>query len=313
MRLRVRIACATAAAVVLAPTATEAGLDGDDKVGTFQVRAAVKGELADGFVDSNPCEQTPPYTEFSYEPTGNALSGDVVYTYDATSGQTPDAGSTQWFVSGTGFADFYGVIDVATFEAVTVTHRQYLVGCAQPGTGDLDPATDSIVWVPVVTATTLVPDVMAELIALLPAPDVFFPVADPDQGWLIVNTPMEVRVSNAAPVSASVTAANAISSATATATATPTDVLFEPGEPGAAAVLCSTADVEAAWDRTDPDGSGCLVTYRNSSAITPSDRFQARTRVRWHVTGSGGLDMVVETVAFDTVAVAEIQAVVIAP
>ncbi len=82
---------------------------------------------------------------------------------------------------------------------------------------------------------------------------------------------------------------------------------------GGGGVVCSVAGVQAGWDRNDPDGSGCVYVYRNSSAVTPSDLFQANTRVQWHVTGTGGLDMVIETHALDHVAVAEVQAVVTAP
>lgn len=286
----------------------------DDQVALVEIQARVAGELADGFVDSNPCVATPPYTEYSFQPTPHVQSDDVTYTYDATADATPDSQSTSWFVSGSTFADFYGAIDVATYESVTITHRRYIVGCAMPeNPNELDPATDAVAWVPVVTEISLVPEVLAELTRVIPAPDTFFPVADPARGWLFVKTPMEVRVRNLEAASASVTAANAVSSATATATAEPVEVVFEPGEPGGAAVTCSVDAVQMAWDRGDADGSGCLYTYTNSSAITPSQQFQTRTRVRWHVTGSGGLDLVLETVAFDAVGVAEIQAVVVAP
>lgn len=304
----------TIVVVGVATSTPVSAADRGDTVGIVELQAAVAGELADGFVDSNPCEGAPPYVEYRFEPTGQAMAGSVTYTYDVMAEVTPESKSASWFVSGGGYADFYGTIDVATYESVTITHRKFHVGCVDPANpGVIDPATDAVVWVPVVTEASLVPDLMAEITRLVPAPNAFFPVAMPDTGWLIVNTPMEVRVDNLAPVTATVTAANAVSSATATATATASEVVFEPGESGGAAVTCSTDDVEAAWDRDDPDGSGCVYTYRNSSAITDSDRFQARTRVRWHVVGSGGLDMIIETIGHDPVAVAEVQAVVVAP
>lgn len=281
-----------------------------------EIQAQVRGELADGYVDSNPCAATPPYTKFTYRPTGEVRSGAVAYTYDVTSDLTPESQSAQWFVSGGEYSDFYGAIDAATFSTITITERRYLVGCTDPtaDSADFDPATVGAVWVPVVTEESLIPDVMAKLVAVIPAPDVFFPVADPTYGWLYVRTPMEVRVRNLDPVSEQVTAANAVSSATATATAEPVEVIFEPGEPDGPATVCSIESVEMGWDRNDPDGSGCVYGYINSSAIVPPEhKFQARTRVIWHVTGTGGLDMTLETIAHDYVAVAEVQAVVVAP
>lgn len=317
MLVRVGSLVVASLVVVLAASSTASGGTGlGDQFGAVELAAQVRGELADGYVDSNPCEATPPFTKFTYRPTGEVKSGAVTYTYDATSDLTPESQSAQWFVSGGEYSDFYGAIDAATFSTVTITERRYLVGCTDPegDPGEFDPATVGPVWVPVVTEESLIPDVMAKLVAVIPAPDVFFPVADPTYGWLYVRTPMEVRVRNLAPVTRDVTAANAISSATATATAEPVEVIFEPGEPDGPATVCSVESVEMGWDRNDPDGSGCVYSYSNSSAIVPPEhKFQARTRVVWHVTGSGGLDMMLETIAHDYVAVAEVQAVVVAP
>lgn len=314
MRLVKRIGSLTVAVTALCAQPASAGLDSEDHIATFEVQVAVAGELEDGFVNVNPCASNAPFTEFTFRALSQVKSGDVSYSFDAVAGATPESVSPGWFVSGSEYADFYGVIDLATFERVTITHRRYLVGCARPDAPDeFDASTVSPVWVPVVTEISLVPAVLAELTRLVPAPETFFPVADPVYGWLYVQAPMEVRVANLEVVSATVTAANAVSSASASAVATPVEVVFEPGEPGGAPVVCPLAAVEAGWDRGDPDGSGCVYTYRNSSAITPSREFGSRTRVRWHVTGSGGLDMVIETLAFDPVQVAEIQAVVVAP
>ncbi|HWL44316.1 MAG TPA: hypothetical protein VNQ73_15350 [Ilumatobacter sp.] len=301
-------------ALFIMPPIPAKAMEIGDHVAIVAVQAAVAGELRDGFVNSNPCEATAPHTVFSFQPTPRVRSGEVTYTYDVMADATPESQSAMWFVSGGGFADFYGTIDIATFSSVTITHRRYLVGCGRPDNpNDLDPATSAVVWVPVITETSLVPDVLAELVELIPSPDTFFPVADPTYGWLYVKTPMEVRVGNLEAVAASVTAANAVSSATATATAEPVEVVFEPGEPGGPATVCSVAAAQAGWDRNNPHGSGCLYTYQNSSAITPSHQFQTRTRVRWHVTGTGGIDVVLETIAYDAVGVAEVQAVVVAP
>ena len=285
---------------------------GGDDSATVTVRAAVVGELADGVVGSNPCAGNGGATEYWFVASGNFRSGTVEYTFDQGSDFPPESLSAQWFARGSGPGDVYAVIDAATYSTITVTERQYVVGCRDPDTGVVDEATRGLVWVPVISEVTLIPDVMAELVKVVPAPEVFFPVADPVFGWLYVKTPMEVRVSNLDEVSAVVTAANAVSSATATATAVPVEVVFESGEPGGGRVVCSVEAVQMGWDRNDPDGSGCVYSYANSSAVTPSDRFQAHTVVRWHVTGTGGLDMTIETQAFDVVAVAEVQAVVVA-
>lgn len=286
---------------------------GGDDSATVTVRAAVVGELVDGVVGSNPCAGNGGATEYWFVASGNFRSGTVEYTFDQGSDFPPESLSAQWFARGSGPGDVYAVIDAATYSTITVTERQYVVGCRDPDTGVVDEATRGLVWVPVISEVTLIPDVMAELVKVVPAPEVFFPVADPVFGWLYVNTPMEVRVSNLEAVSVEVSARNAVSEATASATAWPVGVVFESGEPGGGGVVCSVAGVQAGWDRNDPDGSGCVYVYRNSSAVTPSDLFQANTRVQWHVTGTGGLDMVIETHALDHVAVAEVQAVVTAP
>ena len=290
-----------------------ASLGEGDSGAVVELRAVVAGELVDGFVDSNPCEDHAPHTQLGFRWTGDFRVGEVEYEYIAESTVSPEVHDASWYVPGGNHQAMYAQIDLAEFRTTTVTAKQYQVACEHPQTKVRDDETMSLVWIPVVTEESLIPDVMAELVTLIPAPNVSFPVADPTYGWLYVKTPMEIRVDNLGTVSATVTAANAISSATATATAEPSGVIFEPGEPHGAAVACSVESVQMGWDRNDPDGSGCLYEYVNSSAIVEARKFQTHTRVQWHVTGTGGLDMMLETTAYDHVAVAEVQAVVMAP
>jgi hypothetical protein len=283
-----------------------------DEVALVALRAAVAGELVDGYVDTNPCADHLPFTRLGYRWTGNFRVGEVEFEYIAESTISAEVQDSSWYVPGASHDVMYEQIDLAEFRTTTVTAKEYAVACEHPQTSVRDEGTLSFVWIPVVTEEVLIPDVMAELVTLIPAPNVYFPVADPTYGWLYVKTPMEIRVDNLEPVTASVTATNAISSATATATAEPSRVIFEPGEPYGPATVCSVESVEMGWDRDDPDGSGCVYSYINSSAIVPPEhKFQTRTRAEWHVTGTGGLDMTLQTTAYDYVAVAEVQAVVV--
>jgi hypothetical protein len=297
---------------VFSPTdMTSATLGEGDSNAVVQLRAAVAGELVDGYVDSNPCDEHDPYSELGFRWTGNFRIGEVEFEYIAESTISPDVQDSAWYVPGASHDVMYEQIDLAEFRTTTITAKEYAVACEHPETSVRDEETLSLVWIPVVTEESLIPDVMAELLTLIPAPNVSFPVADPTYGWLYVKTPMEIRVDNLETVTATVTAANAISSATATATAEPSQVIFEPGEPYGPAVACSVESVQMEWDRNDPDGSGCVYEYINSSAIVSGHKFQTHTRAQWHVAGTGGLDMTLETTAYDYVAVAEVQAVVV--
>ncbi|HWL41634.1 MAG TPA: hypothetical protein VNQ73_01735 [Ilumatobacter sp.] len=237
---------------------------------------------------------------------------DIEYQFaptDVAGGETFDYAAV-----GMGFE----AIDTTTFSVDTVTHQQWRVGCVDPD-GEHHAGPSHTFWVPMVSHEVIVPSLLAELRTLVTGPSVFFPVAQPDTGWLTVKTPMEIRVEPVAPIRLEVAVENVTGRVEAWAQATPVRVVFHPGEPMnlthpevGAPVTCTYEQVTMGWDPAY--ASGCWYRYHNSSAISPTARFLTRTRVVWQVdTSSPAIAGEWESYTDVEVGVAEVQAVVIAP
>ena len=152
--------------------------------------------------------------------------------------------------------------------------------CLDVAGKEVSGATDRF-WVGVPRDIDLVEPALQAATELVPAPNVSWPTKDPDFGWVYVNTDTEWRIDNLAPVSATAEASNRIASASATVTATPVLTTLLPGEPGAGIGRC-TPDQAAGAFYLDII-SQCSYTYKNSSAISPTDAFEATIEVSWMV------------------------------
>lgn len=306
MRVRQALAAAVAALCVSIP-AGPVGADRINLPGTFtmSVSAMVEGLSSSTSVGGEPCGNEP-YTQFQSYPTGRFKDDviDVEYQFAA-----PDAVGEGSF----DYSTFNGfeLIDLTTFSVETVTHQQWTVRCVDPD-GEYFSGPSHTFWVPMVSHEVVVPSLLAELQTLVTGPDVFFPVAQPDTGWLTVKTPMEIRVTPVEPIRLEVAVENVTGRVEAWAQATPVRVMFEPGEHGGQPITCTYAEATMGWDPAHP--SGCWYEYVNSSAISPTARFLTRTRVVWEVTTSApGLAGEWQSYTDLEVGVAEVQAVVVAP
>ena len=267
---------------------------------------AIAADLSEGTsVDGEPCGNEP-YTQFQTYATGRFKDDVIQVEYQFAA---PDAAGEGSFDYST--FNSFELVDLTTFEVETVTHQQWTVRCVDPS-GQHFSGPSHTFWVPMVSQEIVVPSLLAELQTLVTGPDVFFPVAQPDTGWLTVKTPMEVRVEAVDPVRLEVAVENITGRVEAWAQATPVRVVYEPGERGGQPVTCTYAEATMGWDPARP--SGCRYEYYNSSAISPTARFLARTRVVWEVTTSApALAGEWQTYTDTEVGVAEVQAVVVAP
>ena len=248
-----------------------------------------------------------PYTTFVSQATGRVMDDTIEVIYTFLPPDLPAEGGME-IATPVGSTDFE-LIDPTTFATDTVTHEEWRARCVDP-TGEHPGGPSTTFWVPVVSHEVIVPSLLAELQTLVTGPDVTFPAALPDTGWLVVKTPMEIRVSPVNPIRLEVAVENVTGRVEAWAQATPVRVVFEPGEPGGASITCSYPDATTGYDPATP--SGCAYEYYNSSAISPTTQFTSRTRVVWQVdTSAPALSGEWQTYTDTNVSVAEVQAVVI--
>lgn len=204
-----------------------------------------------------------------------------------------------------------GVASGAVYERERVvdgrTQKRWVSFC-RPDVAGL-PSTDiTLFWVAVPIPTELVPAVYDEAIALLAAPLPRWQFVD-EFDWLYVHTPMTLRVTNLAPVTASASVSNIFGSASATVSARPIELVFTTEAPDTPAVTCSIDELR----RSYAPGEGCTVVFGHSSAITGDDHFGYRLVVRWEVDSTPprpDLGTTIETTFTDRIQVAEVQAVV---
>lgn len=166
----------------------------------------------------------------------------------------------------------------------------------------------TLFWVAVPIPAELVPAVYAEAIELLAAPLPQWQFVD-EFDWLYVHTPMTLRVTNLAPVTASATVSNIFGSASATVSARPVELVFTSEAPDTPSVSCSIDELRQSY----VPGEGCTVQYGHSSAITADDHFGYTLTVRWEVESTPprpDLGSTIETSYSDRIQVAEVQAVV---
>lgn len=254
----------------------------------------------------NPCEDHPPYTERTSRAGPSYQTQDGV-DFVAVSHPAPDG--EQWTIYGDG-----APVEITGDEwtATIKTAQIYYLGCRDPLTKVVMPSgapAPASVWVPLVTQETVVPALYAYLERYLHPPAVSFPGEDREFGWLYVNTAQDFRIEPPPTISLTATVTNITGTVTGTITATPGEVTFSPGEPGGAAVGCSLEAATAGYSAASP---GCHYRYRHSSAISSSKSFGTRTVLRWNVTTSSAVFGAhsLPTISYDSVEVAEVQAVV---
>ena len=212
------------------------------------------------------------------------------------------------------------MVNVETFDALDgqvrvrdgILEVRWWTRCIDANNVEVADVTDRF-WVGVPRDIDLVEPALQAATELVPAPNVSWPTKDPDFGWVYVNTDTEWRIDNLVPVSATAEASNRIASASATVTATPVLTTLLPGEPGAGIGRC-TPDQAAGAFYLDII-SQCSYTYKNSSAISPTDAFEATIEVSWMVeTDVADADPIddLTTSWSEQLQVGEVQALVIA-
>ena len=164
------------------------------------------------------------------------------------------------------------------------------------------------------TVAEILPGLRQRMEAVLEAPAVEFVGLDPEFGWAYVVVPVGFRVTNTAPIAVTASVSAGPFTAWATITATPTEIRFDPGEPGGRVVVCPpAAAASAAFDSARPDA--CSYRYDNSSAVAGNGRtFETTTSMVYAITyqsseGPGSFPAVTMSSTAE-LAVAEIQALV---
>jgi len=193
---------------------------------------------------------------------------------------------------------------------------QWMTACAPEADSALsafEPGTTTRYWIRRPTQEALVPGLLVEVGEALPAPEISWPSADPEFGWIYVNTESDVRIGPVGTVYRERTRSNLVGSATAWVEATPSEVRFDPGEPNKSEIPCTYESAIAQY--IPSQATGCKYKYTNSSAIsTDADSaFVARTSVLWEISASGPFTSA-NPLSWreDLVQVAEVQAIVIA-
>lgn len=275
---------------------------------TIGVEVSLGGFATPSVVHDDPCVDYAPYTEHYSVRDDRRFKTATGLLLDTTFGVLP--GTTQWAIFENDVVTF---TDDSTWAAEVPTHVYWLVGCRDPLTREsLVPGplgTTGGVWVPLVSQETVVPVLYAHLEEYLGAPLLSWPGEDREFGWLYVNTAQDFRIEAPATITLTASVANVTGSVSASVTATPTVVSFEPGEPGGSMVVCSVEAATAGYSVSVP---GCHYRYQHSSAISPTNAFGTRTVLRWEITTTSTVfgDHALPTISYDTVEVAEVQAVV---
>lgn len=187
-----------------------------------------------------------------------------------------------------------------------VTEYLWEVKCEDPETYELSYVLDY--WISAPTPGDLVADLAEILPGYLDPPDVSWPNASPEHGWLFVKVPMDFRIDNLDSVTVTASVTNAIGTATASATATPSVAAFDSGEGGG--TECDFEGATVAYVPGTP--SACAYTYQNSSAIAGGS-FGSTTTVRWDVTSvpsDPSLPASMDTFTSQALPVSEVQAIV---
>ncbi len=197
-----------------------------------------------------------------------------------------------------------------------VEYVEWVTACApteDSAPGQFEDGNSDRYWIRRPTQGSLVPDLIAEVVADLPAPDILWPTKDPEFGWIYVNVSSDIRVDPVADVRKQRSVSNLVGSATAWVQATPSQVNFAPGEPGKAEIACTYASATAVYN--PQRATGCFYKYQNSSAISTAadSAFLARTSLSWAITSSGPLTYN-NPLSWrqELIQVAEVQALVIA-
>ena len=248
----------------------------------------------------NPCDEDGEYSSYASHETY------IKYYRDE---------ATDIQISNGGFGPEHGDELIATygadvFNTFVKTHTRYTRYCYDPRTEDVDPSSIDNFWVPLVTQQTVVAALWKHVWDYVDAPQIQWPSMDQEFGWLYVQTPMDFRASELSGMSLTATVTNVTGSVTATIDATPTELALEPGEPGGLPTSCPVTASTAPYSASVP--GLCSMTYRNSSAISPTGTFEANASVLWEIdTTDPGFGVTsIRTWSWFDIAVAEAQAVV---
>lgn len=177
-------------------------------------------------------------------------------------------------------------------ETFQVEYVEWVTACAATEDAPVyqfEPGTVRRYWIKRPTQGAIVPNLVADVTRRLPAPDVIWPDADPEFGWIYVNVDNDVRISPVNNVRAETTISNLVGSATVWVEASPSHIKFEPGEPGSPGMECTYAAATAPY--VIERATSCFHRYSHSSAISTAadNAFVARTSVFWDIESSGPL------------------------
>jgi hypothetical protein len=207
-------------------------------------------------------------------------------------------------------------ISIAIDPTFEVEYVEWRTACA-PAEDSLlsayEDGTERRYWIKRPTQGSVVPDLVAQVTANLAAPDVFWPNVDPEFGWVYVTIDNDVRIAPMANVRREARVGNLVGSVSAWVEASPSQIVFEPGEPGSPGMSCSYESATAPY--AIEFASSCFYRYANSSSIgtVVADAFVTRTTVSWEIASSGPLTYSdPESWREETIQVAAVQAIEIA-
>ncbi len=140
------------------------------------------------------------------------------------------------------------------------------------------------IWVPVVTAQDLIPEVEELLEAQLHKPTPHFEPVDVDYGWAYVQVPLDFRIEPGewAPVEAYAEVTNPLGTVWVRATATPERLVFGSGDAHASdsIAVCGGLSPLAEYNAAVP--GDCSYTYRNASSTAANGRtFDVSLTIDW--------------------------------
>ena len=197
-----------------------------------------------------------------------------------------------------------------------VEYVQWVTACApavdSPTSEFLDD-TERRYWIKRPTQASIVPGLVANVVADLEAPDIFWPNIDPEFGWVYVTVDNDVRIAPVSNVRKTASVSNLVGSVSAWVEATPSQIVFEPGEPGSPGTACTYEAATAAY--AIEFASSCSYRYANSSSIgtVVENAFVTRTTMSWTIAASGPFTSAdPESWREETIQVAAVQAIEIA-
>ncbi len=296
--MRVAVA-ATITLTTVSAGASAVSAAGSETGARIDVSVSLTGFETPSAVWSNPCDGDEQYTRFVSHENPNPIYQDG--TLEITNAQLSNE---------LGRAYVESLYSQETVSRLVWSHTMWWSYCVDPDTLEIDGASQTMSWVPLVTQETVVSALYEHLWDYLAPPMLVWPSMDQEFGWLYVKTPNDFRIQQLSTISLTATVTNVTGTVTATVAASPSTLTIEPGEPGGSARSCPMAAALAPFSVASP--GACSYTYQNASSIDPMGTFDVGSTVGWDIATSDPTFPIATafTWSWREVSVAEAQAVV---